>query len=162
MTTVRVDRLDPSDARDAADLLALLDAYAAGATGGGRPLTPDVRQRLPGVLASRAHYLGLIARVGDAAVGLANCFEGVSTFRARPLLNLHDLVVAEGWRRRGVGVVLLEAVLEEARARGCCKVTLEVLSGNRSAIAAYERTGFRPYALDPAMGEARFYERWID
>lgn len=162
MTSVRVDRLDPSDARDAADLLALLDAYAAGPTGGGRALSSDARQRLPGLLASHSSYVGLLARVGDAAVGLANCFEGVSTFRARPLLNLHDLVVTEDWRRRGVGVALLEAVFEEARARGCCKVTLEVLSGNRSAIAAYERTGFRPYVLDPAMGEARFYERWID
>lgn len=162
MTSPRIDRLNPADPRDAADLVALLDGYASGTTGGGTPLAPDVRQRLPGVLAARAHYVGLLARVDGVAVGLANCFEGVSTFRARPLLNLHDLVVADGWRRRGIGIALLEAVIAEARARDCCKVTLEVLSENRTAIAAYERTGFRPYALDPAMGEARFYERWID
>ena len=49
-----------------------------------------------------------------------------------------------------------------ARQRGACKLTLEVLSGNRSAIASYRRVGFVPYQLDPAMGDATFFQKSLD
>ncbi len=69
------------------------------------------------MLASRAHYAGWIAWVNGQAAGLVNCFEGVSTFRAQPLLNIHDIVVAPAFRRRGIAKALLEAVESEARQR---------------------------------------------
>ena len=50
----------------------------------------------------------------------------------------------------------------EARTRGCCKLTLEVLEGNRGALEAYLQSGFRAYALDPAMGTAIFLEKLLD
>jgi ribosomal protein S18 acetylase RimI-like enzyme len=56
---------------------------------------------------------------------------------------------------------MLAQVEQIARERGACKLTLEVLSGNRSAIALYEKVGFEPYQLDPAMGQACFYQRWL-
>jgi ribosomal protein S18 acetylase RimI-like enzyme len=49
-----------------------------------------------------------------------------------------------------------------ARGRGACKLTLEVLSGNASAINAYRRLGFEAYQLDPELGDARFMQRWLD
>ena len=39
--------------------------------------------------------------------------------------------------------------------------TLEVLDGNRPAMRLYERCGFAPYQLDPAMGQARFLQKWL-
>ena len=59
-----------------------------------------------------------------------------------------------------------DAVSEEtaqriARQRGCCKVTLEVLEGNTSAQAAYRRAGFEGYQLDPVMGRAMFWQKWL-
>ena len=45
--------------------------------------------------------------------------------------------------------------------RGSCKLTLEVLSGNGSAIKLYERIGFAGYQLDPAMGSALFLQKWL-
>jgi hypothetical protein len=44
-------------------------------------------------------------------------------------------------------------------ARGACKLTLEVLSGNAGAMALYARCGFEAYVLDPAMGQARFMQK---
>lgn len=158
---LRIDRIDPRDPRDAADLLALLDEYARDETGGGTALTDDARARLPGLLASRPNYVGLLARHGDAAVGLVNAFEGVSTFKARPLLNLHDIAVTKAWRGRGVGRRLLAAIEAIARERGCCKLTLEALEGNAGAIALYRTVGFVAYELDPAMGRATFFEKWL-
>ena len=88
---------------------------------------------------------------------MLNGFQGVSTFKARPLFNIHDIAVSPRWQRRGVGRALLAAAQAEARARGCCKLTLEVLQGNRGALAAYAQAGFEPYELDPAMGRAIFF-----
>ncbi|MCA3179297.1 MAG: GNAT family N-acetyltransferase [Burkholderiaceae bacterium] len=158
---LRIEPLDLTAPRDAAALVALLDEYARDPTGGGTPLADDAKARLPGLLASRAHYAGLLAWDGDRPVGLVNAFEGVSTFKARPLLNIHDIAVAASHRGRGVGRALLAAAESLARARGCCKLTLEALEGNATAIGLYRSVGFVAYELDPAMGRATFFEKWL-
>ncbi|MEM6656327.1 MAG: GNAT family N-acetyltransferase, partial [Planctomycetota bacterium] len=84
----------------------------------------------------------LLAWRAGEPVGLAIAFEGYSTFAARPLLNLHDLVVAAEHRGRGAGGRLLDAVEGEARSRGCAFVTLEVVGSNRAAQRLYRRHGF--------------------
>ncbi|MBL8448161.1 MAG: GNAT family N-acetyltransferase [Zoogloeaceae bacterium] len=141
--------------------LSLLDHYAADPMGGGTGLSDYAKHHLPECLRSRPGFVGFIAweREGGEAVGLLNAFEGFSTFAARPLLNLHDIVVRADRRGRGIGQALLEAAEGAARARGYCKLTLEVLSNNIGAIASYARFGFRPYELDPAAGQALFLEK---
>jgi ribosomal protein S18 acetylase RimI-like enzyme len=156
---LRIERLDPLDARHAAALVALLDEYAGSPSGGGTRLTEGVKASLPGVLAQRPHYVGLLAFDDGQPVGLVNCFEGVSTFKARPLLNIHDIAVTARHQGRGIGRRLLAEVEAIARSRGCCKLTLEALEGNTGAIALYRRVGFVGYELDPAMGRATFFEK---
>jgi ribosomal-protein-alanine N-acetyltransferase len=53
------------------------------------------------------------------------------------------VAVAPGWRRQGLALVLLEALLAEARRRGCLRATLEVDGGNEAAVRLYGRLGFR-------------------
>jgi ribosomal protein S18 acetylase RimI-like enzyme len=57
---------------------------------------------------------------------------------------------------------MLALAEQVARERGACKLTLEVLSGNRSANTLYARIGFVSYQLDPAMGDAQFLQKWLD
>jgi ribosomal protein S18 acetylase RimI-like enzyme len=57
---------------------------------------------------------------------------------------------------------MFEVAQAEALRRGAVKLTLEVLSGNASALRLYQRLGFAGYQLDPAMGEARFLQKWLD
>ena len=97
----------------------------------------------------------------ETPVGLINCFAGFSTFAARPLLNIHDVVVHADYRGRGIGRGLLAWAEQRARDLGCCKLTLEVLSNNTAAQAAYERAGFAPYVLDPAAGQALFLQKLL-
>jgi GNAT superfamily N-acetyltransferase len=92
-------------------------------------------------------------------VGLINCFEGFSTFACRPLVNVHDVVVLESHRGRRITQRMLAKVEEEARRRGACKLTLEVLSGNARAMKAYARDGFAGYQLDPSFGTATFMQK---
>ena len=85
---------------------------------------------------------------------------------APPLFD-RALGVARATRRRGAEAnILTRTIAEElverlARERGCCKVTLEVLEGNTSAQAAYRRAGFEGYQLDPLMGRAMFWQKWL-
>ena len=78
------------------------------------------------------------------AVGFATCFLGYSTFRARPLLNIHDIAVLPEWRGKSVARGLLEAIAALGRRLDCCRITLEVREDNPRARRIYERAGFVP------------------
>ena len=45
-------------------------------------------------------------------------------------------------RRQGLGKTIVDALTEEARARGLEQISLEVRVSNQAAITLYERTGF--------------------
>ena len=143
-------------------LMSLLDMYAQDPMGGGEALQPEALARLCEALAARPYAFSFIAWSGNEALGLVNCFEGFSTFKALPLINIHDIAVRADARGRGVGQALLLAVYDEAARRGACKITLEVLTGNTIAIKSYERFGFAGYQLDPAAGHAVLMQKWID
>lgn len=161
MSGLRVVAVDYLDPRQAADLVELLDAYAQDPAGGGHPLSDFARANLPAQLAMRPAVFSVMAYDGEKPVGLINCIEGFSTFACRPLVNVHDVMVAAAYRGQGVGRLMLDRVIELAHQRGACKLTLEVLSGNRGAIALYEKLGFAPYQLDPVMGQAQFFQLWL-
>jgi len=133
---------DLEDPAHQAAILELLDMYCRNEFGDGRPLAAQTRANLiPGLLKhGRARVF--LAYEGNEPVGLALCFVGFSSFRARPLVNVHDLAVAPKFRGRGIGKALLDAVAADARALGCCKVTLEVRADNAKAIELYRRAGF--------------------
>jgi ribosomal protein S18 acetylase RimI-like enzyme len=139
---IRIRPADLGRTADAAAVLALLDAYAADPMGDGRALSVETRACLIPALRRVPGNLVLLAVAGTEPVGVAVCFTGFSTFRARALLNVHDLVVLPAWRRQGIGKRLLRAVEEEATARGHCKVTLEVRGDNAAALALYRGLGF--------------------
>ena len=161
MSGLQIRRVDYLNAQDAEALVFLLDAYAQDAMGGGEALKPDNAARLCKDLSSIAGAASFIAWLDDQPIGLINCFEGYSTFKAKPLLNVHDIAVLSAHRSQGVGQALLKAAEDHARNRGCCKLTLEVLSGNGPAMASYKRFGFAQYELDPAAGQAQFMQKWL-
>ncbi len=151
-----VDWLKPDESRA---VIEVLNSYASHAMGGGVPLSESVRANLSAELSKRAQTLVLLAWSEGQAVGLVIAFEGFSTFACKPLMNVHDLAVLPKFQCRGVGKALMAAVEAEARRRGCCKLTLEVLENNQHARKLYEAVGFAPYQLDPAAGRALFLEK---
>lgn len=159
---IRVLQADYALALHAAHVVQLLDAYAQDPAGGGEPLGDFAKTHLVAALATRPQAFSVLAYDGDVPVGLVNCFEGFSTFACRPLVNVHDVAVVASHRGRRVAAQMLQLAEDIARQRGACKLTLEVLSGNRSAIASYRRVGFVPYQLDPAMGDATFFQKTLD
>ena len=158
---MRILQANYSDACHAQAIVQLLDVYAQDPAGGGTALSEFAKQNLVQELAKRPHAFSVLAFDGDAAVGLVNCIEGFSTFVCMPLVNVHDVVVLASHRGRRVGEQMLALVNSMAVKRGACKLTLEVLQGNRSAMALYERFGFASYQLDPTMGSAQFLQKWL-
>jgi len=130
--------------------------------GGGAPLSEAVKRHLVQELSTRPYAFSVIAYVDGEPAGLANCFEGFSTFACKPLVNVHDITVLRKHRGKGISQKLLAKVEEIAMAKGCCKLTLEVLSNNTVAKSAYEKFGFAAYELDPIAGNALFWEKKLD
>lgn len=144
---IHIRAADLASRDDAAALLMLLDAYAADPMGDGRGLSVETRACLIPALRRVPGALALLAFAGQEPVGVAVCFSGFSTFRARALLNVHDLAVLPDWRGQGIGRRLLRAAEAIARARGCCKLTLEVREDNPAALALYSRLGYGAGAI---------------
>lgn len=138
-------RVLPADLRDAADrdaFLTLLQGYARDPMGGGEPIPEEALARVaPGLLDLPTASVWLAWQDGEP-VGLLTAFLGFSTFRGRPLLNVHDLAVQPDRRGRGIGEALLRAAEEHARKQGCCRLTLEVREHNTRARTLYARFGF--------------------
>jgi ribosomal protein S18 acetylase RimI-like enzyme len=154
-------RVNYHDATDRAALCAMLNAYAQDPMGGGEPLADEPLARLCDDLAKRPFAFSFLAWNSQQPVGLVNCFEGYSTFKAQTLINIHDIAVHPSARGQGVGQLLMQAVEREAKARNACKITLEVLTGNTVALKSYERFGFAAYQLDPENGQAVFLQKWL-
>jgi len=140
-------------------VLALLQHYALDPMGGGEALSSYAQKNLIAELKKRHDVLIVLAFDNERPVGLINCFEGFSTFQARPLMNIHDVVVDSDFRGKGLATRMLARVEQLAREKNCCKLTLEVLQGNEAAQAAYRKAGFSGYQLDPEMGQAMFWQK---
>jgi len=100
-----------------------------------------VERRLERVLASEADLL-FMAVCEERVVGFAGLQVGLALEYDGPVGKLSELVLDEGYRRRGVGEALVSAIEREARARGCVLVFLTTAARRKDAHAFYERIGF--------------------
>ena len=126
-----------------AAIIDLLDMYCRDEFGDGKPLSAETQANLIPGLVNHGGARVFLAFDGQTPVGLALCFVGFSSFRAKPLINIHDIAVVPQARGRGIGRELLSAIEQHARTTGCCKVTLEVRSNNLRAQRAYRAAGFK-------------------
>lgn len=156
--TIEIIQIDYNNPQHAKHMIELLDCYATDPMGGGVALSDFTAQNLVPELAKRDDAFSLIAYVDGQPAGLMNCFEGFSTFACKPLINIHDVVVASEYRRMGISRKLFDHAEQIAKDKGCCKLTLEVLEGNAIAQSAYENFGFNQYKLDDKNGAAMFWE----
>lgn len=80
----------------------------------------------------------IVAETDGRIVGMALYFMTFSTWKGR-MLWLEDFIVTQSYRQAGIGRVLFEAVLTEARRRQVVQVKWQVLDWNEPAIRFYER-----------------------
>jgi ribosomal protein S18 acetylase RimI-like enzyme len=134
---IRVRSFEPTDAHSLHDLLER--AYRLG----GGTVAPFA-EWLPQMTNDEEfdHELWFLAESQATIVGAVLCW--TSAF-------VKDLVVAETWRRRGIGEALLLHAWGVLAARGADSVELKVQADNSNAVRLYERLGMRAVErLDPA------------
>ena len=85
--------LNYQNSQQTKDMLSLLENYALDPMGGATALNPSVRDNLANELAKLPHAFSVICYVDDKPAGLIHCFEAFSTFKRKPLVNIHDVVV---------------------------------------------------------------------
>lgn len=71
-------------------------------------------------------------------------YADVAVYKDFKTLFIDDLCVAESAHRQGIGKSLFDFALKYARQNGCYDVTLNVWSGNDSALAFYGKMGMFP------------------
>jgi ribosomal-protein-alanine N-acetyltransferase len=109
------------------------------------------RQVEDALLIGNCHYRLIGADGGDprADAPAAGFFLSRTGFEEEELLLF---AVAPAWRRRGLGLALLQGFAQAARQRGAARLLLEMRRGN-PAESLYRRFGFRP------IGERSNYYR---
>lgn len=157
--TIKIIQANYNNPQHGRHIIEMLDCYANDPMGGNEALPDFVAQNLVYALSNRSDAISILAYVEGQPAGLLNCFEGFSTFSCKPLINIHDLIVATEFRGMGLSTKMLRMVEEIAKEKECCKLTLEVLENNVIAINSYRKFGFNHYELDPIMGRAEFWEK---
>lgn len=123
-------------------LATLICHYMEDPMGNVEPLNKLQQLRMVDGLANHPKAFVLFAILGEEIVGLTVCFENFSTFRARPYINIHDLIVQQQHRGKGIGRALLKEVENIAQERRCCKLSLEVRDDNKTGQSLYKSLGY--------------------
>jgi RimJ/RimL family protein N-acetyltransferase len=138
-------RIRPAEPRDA-DALVDLGRAVGSEPGGWLITTTDWRSA-----GDERRYLKALRRYPHAGVFVVEADDGEIVGRLSIARDQHPasahvadlgLMVAAGWRRRGIGRALLVEAVEWARERGVSKLELHVFPHNDAAIALYEQFGF--------------------
>jgi ribosomal protein S18 acetylase RimI-like enzyme len=127
----------------------LINAYILDDMGGGKVLSEPEQFRLIDGLANHPRALVFFAVYEGVYAGLLVAFENFSTFNAQAMINIHDLIVLKEYRKKGIGRMLMNALIDEAGQRKCSRITLEVRKDNFVAQALYKQLGFDE--TDPEM-----------
>jgi phosphinothricin acetyltransferase len=155
------------------DALAIRDATAADAAAicriynegiQDRVATLETEERTPEerrewLAARSARHPVLVAEADGAVVGWGS-LNVFNPRRAYDYVADFSLYVDRGWRGRGVGGRLLDALIARARALGYHKLVLSAFPFNPAGMQVYGRAGFREVGVYREQG--LLDGRWVD
>jgi GNAT superfamily N-acetyltransferase len=91
----------------------------------------------------RPLFRALLAEQADRVLGIAIYFPEFSTQRGQPGVYLQDIYLRPDARSTGLGRRLIGAAVRDASDWGAVYLRLAAHTGNASALAFYDRLGFR-------------------
>ncbi len=103
------------------------------------------RSTMAAELADRHSYYLVAFPVGDPT--RIEAYAGLRAPRSQQQADIQTIGVAESARRQGLGRVLMQSLIAEARERGATELFLEVRADNPGAQALYALLGFEPIAV---------------
>ena len=99
----------------------------------------------------------IVAEVENIVVGFALYYTGYSTWKGRTLY-LEDFLVSEDYRGKGIGKLLFNQVILEAKKRNVKRMDWQVIDWNEPAINFYNKYNAR---LDGEWINGRLFEEDI-
>ena len=136
---IKVTPASPGDVLAIAGLLEQMDRFYGAVDA--EPLDDRMRQINEALFSSPPAAYALLARDGAHPAGVAAySFLWPAAGLTRSLY-LKELYVGEGYRRRGVGKLLMQALFETADKHGCSRVEWTTDRDNVGAQAFYEMLG---------------------
>lgn len=131
-------------------IIALVNEYRCDSMGGTiGVLSKDGEQRLIDGLRKHPCSVVYFAIYDKSIAGMAVCFIGFSTFKAKRLINIHDIIIYTEFRRKGIASFILQEISSIYAHEEYCKLTLEVRTDNYSAKRLYFNSGLGP--CEPPM-----------
>ena len=94
-------------------------------------------------------WWGHVAEVEGTIVGFALYYIRYSTWKGSKMY-LEDILVTEAWRGKGIGTLLMEALIKDAAEKKFQGISWQVLHWNEPAIKFYEKY------------KARFDHEWVN
>jgi len=134
--------VDLNNEKHCSAVLRLLSDYMQDEMGIGEEMPAELGPKIIEGLKNHAGYLGFLVQVDNQYAGLANCNLVFSTWKAKPLINIHDFTVSSKFRKRGIGQFLMNSIIDYAKSNGYCRINLEVRHDNIKAQNLYIKTGF--------------------
>ncbi|TOF33653.1 GNAT family N-acetyltransferase [Vibrio parahaemolyticus] len=92
-------------------------------------------------------FHGFISFVDNKPAGLAVFFESFSAYRAQRVMNIHDFMVLDSFRGKGVGKAQLNGIEQYCRDNDYLKITLEVGDDNVAAKKLYSSLDYEDYRV---------------
>lgn len=89
----------------------------------------------------------LVAEDGNEVIGYIMCrleygFTMIKRFGLAKKGHIVSVAVIESYRKKGIGIALVEEVMKMMRVKGCSETYLEVRMTNEPAVKLYEKLGF--------------------
>ena len=153
---MKIIQVDLNNSAHCEAVLQLLNDYMMDEMGTGNPMSEELGNEIIKGLKNHPAYIGFLVFAEGQFAALANCNLNFSTWKAKPLINIHDFIVSPGFRKQGVGLFLLRSIEEFAREKGYCRVNLEVRQDNFNAQNLYKKAGFAECTPPSLFWENRF------
>lgn len=149
-------QVDLNNEKHCEAVVSLLNDYMLDEMGIGEAMPEGLGQKIIYGLKKHPGYMGFLVRIDNRFAALANCNLNFSTWKASPLINIHDFIVSPHFRKIGVGLFLLKAIEDFARDNGYCRINLEVRHDNFKAQNLYKKAGFKECEPNNYFWENRF------
>lgn len=100
------------------------------------------QERALRMIIERPSAAAWVAECGGQVVGMVTAQTVVSTAEGGESVWIEDVIVRDGWRRKGIGRRLVQAVEQWCAGRGVTRMQLLADGGNEDAMAFYPHRGW--------------------